>query len=234
MMPKNLSLSITEALLRAQSKEEKARAQYAERPNYRISISREVGALGETVAREVGRRLGCPVYDREIVEKIAEELRQPASALQQLDERPVHWVEDWVRGLTLGQPLVSPDAYLHYLIATIRGMAEVGRCVIVGRGSTWILPPQSTLRVRLVADLPDRIKAVEKRRNLSEREAAAWLRGTETERTEFLRKHFGIDPADPHHYDVVLNSSRLSVTESADVIVQTFLCLEARAGTHAS
>ena len=97
----NLSLSVAEALLRTQHpKGKQLGAGEAERAHAVIAVSREVGALGETVARELGRRLGCPVYSREIVEKIAEELRQPASQLQRMDERPTFWIEDWVNGFT--------------------------------------------------------------------------------------------------------------------------------------
>ncbi len=100
-----------------------------------IAIGREVGAGGETVAREVGRRLCCPVYGREIVDKVAEELRQPPSVVERLDERPTFWIEDWMAGMPGSEPFVTMDTYIKYLFATMRGLAEVGRCVIVGRGA---------------------------------------------------------------------------------------------------
>jgi cytidylate kinase len=226
----NLSLSVTEALLRAQTARESETGQ-AEVPRRHgvIAISREVGALGETIAREVGRRLECPVYDREIVDRIAEELRQPASRLRELDERPTFWIEDWMSGLSR-EKTISADTYVRHLIATLRGMAEFGRCVIVGRGAPHVLPKESTVRVRFIGARVDRILVIQDRRRCSEREAAAWVDRIDAERTEFVRRTLGVDPTDPHQYDLVLNTSRLLVHECAEVIVQAFLRVETRAG----
>ena len=37
---------------------------------FTIAVSRQVGARGSSVAREIGARLGWPVYDRELLEQI--------------------------------------------------------------------------------------------------------------------------------------------------------------------
>ena len=223
----NLSLSVADSLLRSQSAKTGARA--AARPQFTVAISREVGALGSTIAREIGRRLECPVYDREIVEKVAEDLKKPASEIRDLDERPTFWIEDWIIGLAR-KDIVSADTYLRHLVAAMRGVAELGRCVIVGRGAPRILPPERTVRVRLIADRTDRIANISKQRQCSERDAAEWVDRVEKERTEFALRSFGADPADPHQYDLVLNTSRLSVHECAEVVIQAFLRMEARAG----
>jgi cytidylate kinase len=225
-----LSLSVAEALLRTQRP---SGTHPSSGPSARlaasVAISREVGALGETIARELGRRLGCPVYGREIIEKIAAELRLPPSQLETLDERPTFWLEDWLSGMPGNARAVSMDTFVKFLCATIRGLAEMGRCVIVGRGAARFLPPEHTLRVRLVADHADRVLRVAQLRHVSEREAAEWLDFTEQERDAFIRRNFGVDHADPHHYDLVLNTSRLSVDESADVIVRALAHLEKHA-----
>src|SRR2546423_4809574 len=118
----NLSLSVAEALLRTET-ETKAGKSTTARPPFSIAVSREPGAQGSAVAREVGRRLQCPVYDREIVEKVAEELHRPASELLKLDERPTFWIEDWLSGLGR-QNTVSADTYLRHLVAAVRGIAD--------------------------------------------------------------------------------------------------------------
>lgn len=38
-----------------------------------ITISREFGSGGRTIGKEAARALGIPCYDRELIEKIAEE-----------------------------------------------------------------------------------------------------------------------------------------------------------------
>ena len=228
-MAHDLSLAVAEALLRTvRLRGRRSTTEAAEQRHAVIAVSREAGAGGETVAREVGRRLGCPVYGQEIVEKVAEELRQPASVLQRLDERPTYWIEDWVMGMPGEKPAVSMDTYMKYLFATMRGLAEVERSVLVGRGSVHMLPANRTLRVRLIAKRHDRIKTVQHLRHLNEHAAEEWLDRTEHERTLFVRRNFGVEPGDPHLYDLLLNTSRLSIAECADMVAQAFAQFEAR------
>src|SRR5262245_31862511 len=95
------------------------REQTPPRRPFTIAISREVGALGSTVGREVGRRLGWPVHDREILEKIGEEIQKPTFHLEFVDERARSWLEEALSGL-LSEHRVSSGKYLKYLIATVR------------------------------------------------------------------------------------------------------------------
>jgi cytidylate kinase-like protein len=221
-----LSLPVTQALLRAHGgvvgrgaaspSAEAARP----RPAFCITISREAGALGHTVATEVGKRLAWPVYDREILDKIAEEIRRPLRHLEAVDERAGHWLEEALSAL-LNEYHISSDTYLRYLIGTVWGLGEVGRCVLVGRGANFILPAATTLRARLVASLAFRVRVLARRLGVSEKEALVWAETTERQRYAFVKRYFSQDPTDPHHYDLVLNMARLSADEAAGVIVQT-------------
>ncbi len=234
MASDNLSISVVQALLHSKG-ETRATPPPASgaagpaRPPFSIALSREAGALGRTVAAEVGRRLGWPVYDREILDKIGQDMRRPPQHLQALDERPGSWLEDFLAGLT-SQHSVSPDRYLKYLVGAVRGLGQIGRCVIVGRGANFLLPAESTLRVRLVASAEDRARVRAERLHLTPREAAVWVEKAERLRGEFVRRAFHQDVADAHNYDLVLNMSRLSVDEAADVIIRELQGLEGRAG----
>ena len=197
-------------------------------PRFTITVSREAGALGNSVATEVGRRLGWPVYHREILDKIAKRLRRPASHLDSVDERPNSWLEETVFGL-LAEHRVSVDGYFEHLITVVRGLGAEGRCVIVGRGANFMLPPDTTLRIRLVAFPQDRVREVARRRGLSPEEASAWVERTDRERGAFIERHFAKDVGLPLHYDLVLNMSRLSIDEGADIILQMLRRMEGRA-----
>ena len=231
----DISMSVMQALLHSRGETRTAPAPASGTagpacPPFSIAISREAGALGHTVAAEVGRRLGWPVYDREILDKIGEDMRRPPRHLQALDERPGSWLEEFLAGLS-SQHSVSPDRYLKYLVGAVRGLGQIGRCVIVGRGANFILPAETTLRVRLVASAEDRVRVITQRLNLGPREAAAWAERAERERGEFVRRAFRQDVADPHHYDLVLSMSRLPVDEAAEVIIGVLRRFEARSGS---
>jgi cytidylate kinase len=190
-----------------------------------ITISRETGAFGTRVAHEVGKRLGWPSYDSELIQKIADELGKPSSDLKGVDERHVAWLEECLTSL-IGEHYVSSSLYLKKLISTIRGLGLLGHCVIVGRGAFALLPRESTLRVRLVADRALRTANIARTRGISEHDAEEWVDQTEKERLRFIKEHFRKNPADPHESDLILNLSTLSPEEAADLILAALSVVE--------
>jgi cytidylate kinase len=199
------------------------------KPAFTIAISREAGALGTTVAKEIGRQLHWPVYDREILDKVAEEMRRPTFHFEGMDERPVNWIENCVRSFA-SEHHVNSSVYLKYLVAAVRGLGLRGHCVIVGRGAGYILPRATTVRVHLVAALPDRIKVIMRQHGLIERDAARWVAKTDDDRAEFVRVNLRADPTAGDQYDLVLNTSRLPPAECARIIVGALRFFESAAG----
>jgi hypothetical protein len=196
---------------------------------FTIAVSREVGALGTSIAGEVGSRLHWPVYDQELLQHIAQELKTRARLLESVDEKRMSWLEEYA-GSFASKPPVSASAFVRHLIRVVLSLGTHGACVIVGRGAAHILPSATTLRVRLVGELEHRIEVLSRRLGVSREEAARRIGAIEHERQAFLKDHFQIDPTDPRRYDLVLNTSRFGVAESADLIIEALHRLEARAG----
>jgi cytidylate kinase len=194
---------------------------------FTVAIAREAGAPGTSVAREVGRRLGWQVYDHELLQHIAKEHNLRVSLLESLDERRQNWMVAYMEGFTQ-QPHMGESAYVHHLRQTLLSLGAHGCCVIVGRGAVHLLPPATTLRVRLVGALEDRVAMTMRNRGLSKAEAAKWVETTDRERTAFVKDHFFKDTADLLAYDLILNMSRWSVMECADLIVDALGRLTSR------
>jgi len=194
---------------------------------YTIALSREAGANGRLVARAIGERLVWPVYDRELVEMIAEGMGVRTGLLEGMDEKQANWLRECVEAFA-SVPSVSHSAYVRHLVETMVTLAARGECVIVGRGAPHVLPPATTLRVRLVGNLPDRVDVIQARRNLSPDDAARWVDKVDRERAGFVRDHFQADPADPKNYDLVLNTSRFSVAECAELVIAALQRLRER------
>lgn len=186
---------------------------------FTIALSREVGTPEQEVAREVGERLGWPVYNREVPARIAEELHMPITTVADIDERRQSWLLECLESLGSRCEL-SEGRYFRHLITVIHSLAAHGRCVIVGRGAAFILPARSTLRVRLVGDREHRISSIARDLHADRWTATRRMDEINRERSRFLRDHFHIDPAQPDHYDLVLNTSRWSASECADVILR--------------
>jgi cytidylate kinase len=220
----------TEALLRAnqhwQTHHQRRAAGTERQGGFTIALSRETGARGTSVARALGQKLGWPVYDHELLELIAKEMNLRSRLLESVDERRVSWIQDTLAGFAL-IPAVSEDGYVQHLVETLLSLATHGACVIVGRGAPHILPAATTLRVRLVAPLEDRIAVMSRELHLSREEAARRVPTTDRERARFVQDHFQKDTADPRNYDLVLNSARFSVDECADLIIGALRTLQA-------
>jgi cytidylate kinase len=221
----DVTARLAEALLRAQAMP--AQRPSEEKPPFTITISREVGALGNTVADEVGKKLDWRVFNQEIIQKVSEQLGQPSCCVRDIDERTMSWFEEFLSNLS-SKDQVNPSRYLRLLIGVVRGLGAMGKCIIVGRGANFILPRENTLRVRLVANLPERIVNIARSKGLCERDAARYIEKTEHERVLFVKNNFHLDPADPHHYDLIINLSSMGAEEATEVILAALHVFEKR------
>jgi len=211
--------------------EGEARARQA-KPAFTIAISRQSGARGTLTARAVGERLGWMVYDRELVERIAQDMKLQARLLEGVDEKKVDWLQECMESFS-SAPAVSDIAYVHRMVKTIAGLVAHGDCVLVGRGVAHILPVETTLRVRLVAPVAWRVAATSRKLGINEKEAAVKVAAIDRQRVQFVREHFNKDTTDPSLYDLVLNTERFSVEQCADLIVEALHRLQAAVASQA-
>jgi cytidylate kinase len=201
---------------------------------FTIAVSREAGTPGSVVAAEVGKLLGWQVYDQELLHQIADEMGLRESLLESVDERQQSWLRESIQAslaaLASGSasPWASVSSFVHHLVETVLALGVHGECVIVGRGAGFILPKESTLRVRLVSPIHDRIVALSRKLDITERQAAHRVRTIDRQRNDFVRDHFQKDPTDPQYFDLILNTSRLSVEDATQLVIETLNRVKAR------
>ncbi|MCI0461880.1 MAG: cytidylate kinase-like family protein [Gemmataceae bacterium] len=121
-----------------------------------IAISREAGSRGGTIARRAGRKLGWQVYNQELLEYIAQEGAFRQGLTEDLPPEVACWVEEQLQRLLREQNLSRHPSILN-LARIILALGAQGDVLLIGRGAGCILPRASTLHVRLMAPLPDRI-----------------------------------------------------------------------------
>lgn len=220
----HLSDRVSEACLRSS---QFARSRYAARlpideprqaQAFSIAISREAGTRDLAIAEAVGRRLNWSVYDQRLLELIASAMHVGVRMLDSVDERHVGWLQCALEDFS-DVPRVGEYAFAHTLADTLLSLAARGECVILGRGAAFVLPANSTLRVRLVAHIEDRIAFVCHEHRLSRSDARQFIEKIDRERTEFVQTHFRHDPADVANYDLVLNTGRMTIGECAELVV---------------
>ena len=180
-----------------------------------ITISREYGSGGTTVAKIVARELNLKLYDREIIEHMAELLRMGADKLEGLEEGAPRGVAEIIHGAL--ERLPTSATYRRTLSEVVRAVAQQGNVIIVGRGAACILP--HSLRVRIIAPFEVRVARVAELEGISEQEARHKVARADSERRAFARTHLRCDLSDPNLYDLIVNTERTSLEHAAELII---------------
>jgi hypothetical protein len=191
-----------------------------------VAISREAGARGGTIGRRVARKLGWQVFDQELLEYIAQEGVFRQEFTENLSPMALHWAEERLQELLRGGQLSQHPSLIN-LARVVLALGAQGRIVVIGRGAGCLLPPASTLHVRIVAPLEDRIAYLAQWERLTVEEAAERVRLRDQRRAEFITTHFHRQPTDPYQYDLLMNSSLLGEELCAELIAQSARAKEA-------
>ena len=97
-----------------------------------ITIGREYGAGGHTVAKALSQQLGIPAYDKEIIKITAEESGLTESILQRTEESD--GLGNLISWFLPSGGLSSYDRAILAQAQVIRNLAAQGPCIIVGGG----------------------------------------------------------------------------------------------------
>ncbi|MBI2808433.1 MAG: cytidylate kinase-like family protein [Planctomycetes bacterium] len=183
-----------------------------------VAISREAGARGASIAKRAGEKLGWDVYTQDMLEFSA----QNGALLDDLRDRLTPdgraWIDERLDELLEAQNLSQHPNVLE-VAKLVLALGAQGNVILLGRGAGFILPSRTTLHVRLVAPLADRVAYMSQWLRLTEEEAADQVRTRDHRRNDFVATHFHRKPNDIHLYDMLLNTSLLGEEKSADLIV---------------
>jgi cytidylate kinase len=191
-------------MLRKKKREEAPSPRKAE---LAIAISRLPGCSSREIAREIADRRKFDLFDKEIMQKVAENSHLSAALLGTLDERTLSWAEELVAALTMPEI----EVFFRQLSKVLLALAYHGNAVILGRGAGFLIPHDKCLRVMLVAPLEARIENIARKYKLSSEEAKRRVLQVDSERRGYVRKYFHADMLDPTSFDIVLNTADLSI-----------------------
>ena len=183
-----------------------------------LTISREAGAGGASVARLAGERLGWPVYDANLMDQVANRHQESRLMLDLVDETPSNWAYD-VWGTWFDRQVIPHQKYMAQVSRMIHVLARAGSAVFVGRGAQFLLPRAKTFAVRIVAPEMFRSQTIEQLHGKGLQEALDWIRRTDRSRHDFVKRFFHQDISDPHLYDLVINVGTLGIAGAVDQIL---------------
>ena len=186
-----------------------------------ITISREFGARGAALAALLGERMGFRVWDKELLQAIAEESGGDVRLLKSLDEHRRKAIDDAMHGTLMGSKHTNTH-YFRALQRVIHTIVAHGKGIVVGRGATYISKSPEILRVRVVCPLEKRIRGYAEREGLTEKQARKEIVQRDADRADFIQHHFKRDIETPSDYDLVLNSGTLGLEQMAEIVLAAY------------
>lgn len=192
--------------------------------NLVITVNRECGSGGREIARKLGEILGLKVYDRRILESVAEQFDITKEDMDQVMARKTNWWSDFCRfyqqfgaaaSIDTVCPKPTPLSLYNAERKLMLNLAEQEPCIVVGRAGFNVFRDYPNARhVMILADRAARVKRISDKQHLSEDEANKLIDRIDKERETFTHTVANTSRYDARHYDMVLNVTGL---ESSDV-----------------
>lgn len=182
-----------------------------------ISIGREFGSGGHAIGEKIAKDLGLKFIDRNMLDEIAEEKNIQVEYLEKYDEKP--------RKLIMSRRVGAYSNSLEEIVADmqfdyLRQKADSGESfVVVGRCAETVLRGREGLiTIFVLGDRECKIKRVKERYQLSDAEAVAKMSRHDRKRKQYHNRHSDFKWGDSRGYDLCVNSSRLGVAKTAEML----------------
>lgn len=202
-----------------------------------ITLSREAGSGGSSLARILARRLNASsprhvlwrIYDENLITRMLEANHLSRYVARYLPEDRMPEPH-----ATIGE-LAGLHPNLWELVqrtnTALRELAQRGHAIIVGRGANFAAAGlENGVHVRLIGSAEHRAQFLASQYNIPEAQARKLNDRCEARRRRYVTATFGADVADPYAYDLVVNTSRLSLSQAADIIIGQVRSIEGDGG----
>jgi cytidylate kinase len=201
-----------------------------------VTIEREYGCGGGSIAAELANRLDWKLWDHLLTEEIARLAHVDPSAVMRCDERmdsrfyrvaKVFWRGSYERSSPLGNQAFDTDRMVSMMEQITARIAQEGNSIVVGRGAPYFLREQpDAFHVFLYAP------RVEKVRRLLEdgstkSEAENLVDTIDRERIAFVKHYFDADWPTRSLYHVMINTA-VGNESVIETILHTMHLIEGR------
>ncbi|MCR4591248.1 MAG: cytidylate kinase-like family protein [Lachnospiraceae bacterium] len=186
-----------------------------------ITINREYGAGGRTLAAILSEKLGIPYYDRDFVKKTmdesgydeedvereGEELSKSSRVIKNLFNSTVSYTS-------------SHDAIFEAEKKVILRLAE-SPCIMVGRCADRILHDAGidTISIYLHAPLKSRLERADEMDEKGDMKPEKFVERRDSRRRTFYKQYTGCDIFDASNYTFCFDTGRISINSCADMVL---------------
>ena len=183
-----------------------------------IHISREHGSLGHVVGEKLAERLGCKLYDKKIIEEIAEEHGLDKEFLKEYEEKPKRAL---LYRLAQGVSADLEEELTKQVFEKIQNVAETeDRAVIVGRCAGTVLKEYPhVINVFLTAKMSNRVRNIMEYYGIDYESAQKRIQDVDKDRQRFHDTYSDTKWKNVDNYDLVLSTTELGVDGAVDLIL---------------
>ena len=205
-----------------------------------ICISRAIWTGAEAIASDVAKELGFRCVDEEILQVAAERRNLSAAALADAEQRKsvlAQFLQDIRRGgvgeminFIPGQralPAASDDVRVIIRDAILETV-DAGKVVIVAHAASYAVGPRKeVLRVLITGSPLARSKRwVAGSNGKGPREAAEIISFSDEARANYVKRFYDVEHEEPHDYDLVLSTDKMSPALVTSLIVNAARALD--------
>ena len=175
-----------------------------------ITISRGSYSHGTELAEKVAQRLGYACISRDILIEASKDFNIPEIKL-------FHAIHD--APSLLDRIFFRKEKYIAYIQSAVLRNLKKDNTVYHGfAGHFFVKNIAHVLKVRIIADMQERISLIMKRNGISREEALTIIQKVDEQRKKWSQQLYGIETSDPRLYDLVLNISQLTLDVAVDII----------------
>ncbi len=184
-----------------------------------ISVGREFGSGGHEISEKLSEIFGIELYDKNILEHIAELKNVNVADYEKYDEVPRNLVfSRKVKGFSNSMEENIANIQFNYL----KKKAEEGESfVVVGRCAETVLKQYPALvSIFVLSDWDAKVKRIMRIYGLSEKDAESYITRKDRKRREYHNYYCDIKWGDSRNYDISINSSKLGEEETAKMLAE--------------
>ena len=198
-----------------------------------ITISRQFGTGGHEIGKELARRLGVKLLDKQILNAVASRMKTVEDAVEKIELRNPLWRDDFTnfyRTYMMHAEYngMEKDKTSHALFRAqadvIRCIAEEESCIIIGRcGFDIFAEHPNALKIFIHSSLDCRKRRIAENYDISEQDAAAMIVDNDFSRELYTKTFTGRDWCDARNYDISLDVRNFGVNGAVNFLMN---CIE--------
>ncbi|MGX8689912.1 MAG: AAA family ATPase [Bacteroidaceae bacterium] len=202
-----------------------------------ITINRELGSGGKTVAKLLAERLGVPYYDRAHLQSLEDKEGLNDKEIERLKGKKRTWWPDLKKIVELdgGFAVSIYDNLPNYPVKDkndtdekfrteqeiLKGIVDAESCVVAGRCSFVTFKDHPNhLNIWIQSPMECRVERVMKKKGIaSKEEAEKFITEVDKLCEDYVKRHTGATRYDPRNYDLVVSMNGRTEEEAVELIL---------------